>query len=99
MSPRYHLNDGPYRQSDPSGCIEVNGTWFVFPDGSGFTSGGASLYTSTDLVHWQRRPTNMRFSETGGIGITDEGVAVTFGSGFANCNINAIVFRAFLLNA
>ena len=23
MSPRYHLNDGPYRQSDPSGCIEV----------------------------------------------------------------------------
>jgi hypothetical protein len=81
MSPRYHLNDGPYRQSDPSGCIEINGTWFVFPDGSGGPQGG-SVYTSPDLVHWTRRPTNIRFGETGGIGVTDAGVAVTFGGGY-----------------
>ena len=29
MSPRYHLNDGPYRQSDPSGCIEVRSHLFA----------------------------------------------------------------------
>jgi hypothetical protein len=83
MSPRFHLNDGRYRQSDPSGCIEINGTWFVFPDGSGNGKGGASVYTSADLVHWTRRPTNRGFSETGGIGVTDDMVAVTFGSGYA----------------
>ena len=81
MSPRYHLNDGGHRQSDPSGCIEINGTWFVFPDGSGGPQGG-SVYTSPDLVHWTRRPTNIRFGETGGIGVTDAGVAVTFGGGY-----------------
>ena len=77
MSPRYHLNDGGYRQSDPSGCIEINSTWFVFPDGS-----KSSLYTSTDLVHWVRRRTNTQFGETGGIAINEAGQAVTFGGGF-----------------
>lgn len=76
MSPKYHLNDGNFHLQDPSGCIEINGTWFVFPDGD-----GAFVFTSTDLVHWQRRKTNIHFSETGGIGVTEAGHAITFGSG------------------
>lgn len=76
MSPKYHLNDGKFHLQDPSGCIEINGTWFVFPDGD-----GAFVFTSTDLVHWQRRKTNIHFSETGGIGVTEAGHAITFGSG------------------
>ena len=94
MSPQYHLNDGPYRQSDPSGCIEINGTWFVFPDGSGNTAGGFSLYTSRDLVHWTRRPTNKGFGETGGIGVTDAGLAVTFGSGFSCTDLKTDPYMA-----
>ena len=39
-------------------------------------------YTSTDLVRWERRTTNIQFGETGGIGITETGRAVTFGGGF-----------------
>jgi hypothetical protein len=89
MSPRYHLNDGPYRQSDPSGCIEINGTWFVFPDGS-----HRSVYTSTNLVNWVRRPTNIQFGETGGIGITTAGHAVTFGGGYHFTDLRADPYMA-----
>ena len=49
----------------------------MFPDGS-----HTSVYTSTDLVHWVRRPTNIQFGETGGIGVTPAGHAVTFGGGY-----------------
>ena len=76
------MNDGANRQSDPSGCIQINGTWFVFPDGSASSTSIGSVYTSVDLVHWTRRPTNMQFHETGGIGVNDAGFAVTFGSGY-----------------
>ena len=50
----------------------------LFPD----AATPASVYTSTDLTHWVRRATNLRFQETGGIGVRDDGVAVTFGGGF-----------------
>ena len=91
LSPLYHLNDGGQKQSDPSGCIEIGGTWFVFPDQSvacdeatGKRTGG--VFTSTDLVHWTRRPTNIRFYETGGITVvpSTNGTpteAFTFGGG------------------
>ena len=69
--------------------MQINGTWFVFPDGS-----HTSVYTSSDLVHWVRRPTNIQFGETGGIGITPAGTAVTVGGGFHYTNLHTDPFMA-----
>jgi hypothetical protein len=83
LSPRYHLNDGSHRMSDPSGCLEINGSWVVFPDGSSSEGGKSGAYfQSTDLVHWTRHASNIRFTETGGIALREDLKAVTFGSGW-----------------
>ena len=93
LSPKYHLNDGGQGQSDPSGPLAINGTWFVFPDqaracGPDNQDMGA-VYTSTDLVRWTRRPTNIRFSETGGVAVTSDGIAFTFGGSPSWANVAA----------
>eukprot|EP00039_Didymoeca_costata_P005084 m.78312 g.78312 ORF g.78312 m.78312 type:complete len:705 (+) comp12665_c0_seq7:96-2210(+) len=89
LSPQYHINDGPHWMQDPSGCLNINGTWFVFPDEALANSGASgAVFTSTDLVHWTRRATNNRFHETGGVAVLANGMAVTFGSGFRVADTN-----------
>ena len=74
LRPRYHLTDGSVMMSDPSGPLELNGTWFVFPDGARAYGGTQpAFYRSKDLVNWERRVTNKQFSQTGGIAVLPNG--------------------------
>lgn len=89
LSPRYHINDGAHFNNDPSGTLQINGTWLVFPDQSVANGNGGqtgAYYRSKDLVHWTRVASTLGFSETGGIAVTASGTAFTFGSGFRYIN-------------
>ena len=66
--PRMHpIHCGVY---DPSGTIAINGTYFVFPDGSPPNT----HWASRDLLHWSLRNQSWFDGLTGGISATPSGI-------------------------
>ena len=72
--PTYHTITNHY---DPSGPIQINGTWHVFPDGC---EGGWCHYVSTDLLRWkqQKGSTFLANSDTGSLSVTEQGIIALF---------------------
>lgn len=54
---------------DPSGCIQIGDTFFIFPDGAP----NNTHYASKDLLHWSPRNHSWFHGLTGGISATPSG--------------------------
>lgn len=54
---------------DPSGCIQIGDTFFIFPDGAP----NNTHYASEDLLHWSPRNHSWFHGLTGGISATPSG--------------------------
>ena len=76
--PRFHVISGHY---DPSGPLQHEGRWHVFPDGGNHSKW--SHYASTDLLRWTKQSeaspaTMVGGHDTGSVSVTEAGVIALY---------------------